>query len=341
MSRALGPIREGQLVVGDDWLSISYGETVVDSRKLRYAQTNRLGEKRLKTLFTKEPTTIAWLDSFRAGQVLVDIGANVGLYSIYAAVMRGATVHAFEPEALNYAELNKNVFINGLHGQVLAYCVAITDEDRVDRLFLGGFAEGMSHHDFGENTWSEDKNFGAVTTSKDSRLVQGCVGFRLDTLVERGVIPIPDHVKIDVDGLEHRVVEGAWNTFQSPALKSVLIEIDHRIPKCRDIVDRMLSLGWRYSINQVRANRKVTFTPEDIARMREQGKGGFNYIFYKDEAYDRLFDAYIATYVPPMAPKAADSARAPGSESAVMRLRRRLRIRSRLKRLFNLESKPK
>lgn len=70
----------------------------------------------------------------------------------YAAKIAGARVYAFEPDAINYAELNKNIFVSGLHGQVTAYCMAMSDENRVDRLLLGGFAEGLSHHDFGEHT---------------------------------------------------------------------------------------------------------------------------------------------------------------------------------------------
>src|SRR6516225_6500482 len=45
---------------------------------------------RARTLLAKEPETIEWIDSFRAGDVFWDVGANVGLYSLYAAVVRSA-----------------------------------------------------------------------------------------------------------------------------------------------------------------------------------------------------------------------------------------------------------
>ena len=82
----------------------------------------------MATIFSKEPTTIPWLEAIRADETLVDIGANIGLYSIYAAAYTGCRVYAFEPEALNYAELNKNVFVNDLHGRVSAFCIAMSDE---------------------------------------------------------------------------------------------------------------------------------------------------------------------------------------------------------------------
>jgi FkbM family methyltransferase len=336
MLRTLGRVHDSTYVVDGDWLRIPYSETRVDGKRLRYVQSNRVGAKRLKTLFLKEPTTIPWLESFRAEDTFIDIGANIGLYSIYAAAMTGARVFSFEPEALNFAELNKNIFVNELHGSVLAYCIALSNEDRVDRLLLGGFTQGLSHHDFGESSWTEDKSFGAVTTSREARLAQGCVGFRLDTLVENGFVPPPQHIKIDVDGLEHKVVEGAWATFQRPELKSILIEIDHRIPHCRDIIERMQSIGWRFSIHQVRSNRKRIFSPEDIDRMRREGLGGFNYIFYKDPFYDRMFEDFVASYVPPMAPKAASEGQSLQLPAAAQALLRQLRPRTRLNRLLSV-----
>lgn len=286
-----------------EWLKLPFGELDVDGKRLRYAASNRLGEKRIETIFSKEPTTIPWIEAIAPGEVLVDIGANVGMYSLYAAKVAEARVFAFEPEALNYAELNKNIFLNDAHNQVTAYCVALSDEDRVDRLLLGGFAEGLSHHDFGENTWLVDKDFGALKTSKDARLEQGCVAFSLDSLVSQGAIPQPDHIKIDVDGLEHRVVSGAWKTISTPNLKSILIEIDHRIPSCNQIVDRMKAAGWRHSMEQLRTNRKVVFTGEQVERMRSKGEGGLNYIFFRDDRFRQLFERFLADYVVPLGRK--------------------------------------
>ncbi|MEO5861669.1 MAG: FkbM family methyltransferase [Burkholderiales bacterium] len=299
--KKIGTIAKNQIDL--PWLKISFAEAMVGSIPLRYVETNRLSTKRMETLFTKEPTTIPWLECMQPGEVLVDIGANVGMYSIYAAKIAGVRVYAFEPEALNYAELNKNIYVNALHSQVTAYCLALSNETRVDRLLLGGFAEGLSHHDFGENTWTQDKDFGALRTSKDERLAQGCVSFSLDYLISSKAIPPPKHIKIDVDGLESKVVDGCWQTFTGSSLETVLIEIDHRIPSCLAIVDRMVGAGWKFSIDQLRTNRKVIFTVEQIERMRRNGEGGFNYIFFRDQKYEDLFRDFLKGFVPPMAKK--------------------------------------
>ena len=73
----------------------------------------KLPAMRARTLFTKEPETIAWLNSFAPNDVFWDIGANVGVYSLYAA-LKGNKVWAFEPAPGNYYILSRNIELNKL-----------------------------------------------------------------------------------------------------------------------------------------------------------------------------------------------------------------------------------
>ena len=280
------------------WLELDYAEVPLGEKAMRFATTGSSSKKRIRTLFSKEPTTLAWIDTFGAGETLYDIGANVGMYTVYAAVMRNANVYAFEPESLNYAELNKNIYLNELHGRVLAYCLALSDVDKLDRLLLSDFGLGISYHDFEENSWTDDKAFAADwVVKKDDRRPQGAIGSRVDSLIRDG-LPIPDHIKIDVDGLEHRVVAGMVETLKNPALKTVLIEINFDNPRNLEIIDLLESLGWRFSWDQLRINRKVKFTADKIRSYQKRGVGGLNYIFYKDEWYDGFFKSLFDAYTP-------------------------------------------
>jgi FkbM family methyltransferase len=220
------------------------------------------------------------------------------MYTIYAAVMRNAQVYAFEPEALNYAELNKNIFLNDLHGQVLAYCLALSDVDKTDRLLLSDFGLGISYHDFEENSWTEDKEFAPDwKVSRHDRRPQGCIGRRIDSLLADG-LPVPDHIKIDVDGLEHRVVGGMLEMLQQPQLKTVLMEVNFDNRKNLDAIDKMTALGWKYSWDQLRINRRIKFTVDQIKDYQRKGVGGINYIFYKDDFYSEFFAKLFTSYTP-------------------------------------------
>jgi len=287
-----------------DIITLPVEELDVSGRIVRYVASSRQSIKRIRSLLTKEPLTIPWIETFKPGEVFVDIGANVGMYAIYAGVV-GCRVFAFEPEALNYAELNKNIFVNGLHDRVTAYCMGITDEAEVSVLHLSQFAYAGSHHDFGENWWKADKVIGGRTVERDKRPRQGCVSFSLDELVDRQVLPPPNHIKIDVDGFEYKVARGAERTFQHPNLKTILLEVDFKIPRSLEIVDHLRAQGWKLSTHQLRVNQHEYMPEGKIESLMERRKGGANFIFFKDDDYFRFFEEFTHTFVPPNPPKAA------------------------------------
>lgn len=209
---------------------------------------------RVKTMFTKEPDTIEWISKMQPGETLVDVGANIGIYTVYAAV-RKITVVAFEPESINYAILNQNIYVNGL--DVRAYCCALTDEDSISELNLSMMTPGGSCHSFGEEV---DHRL----TPRKPPFKQGCIGVPLKRFDLK-----PDYIKIDVDGFEHKVVEGA--RYEVSQAKSVLIEINQNLPEHRDLVEQMLGWGFKYDPEQVEKARRKEGAFENCG----------NYIFYK------------------------------------------------------------
>ena len=215
-----------------------------------YATPNLYTKFRVDTLHTKEPDTIAWISGFDAGDVFVDIGANMGIYTIWAAKTRGMRVYAFEPESQNYALLCKNIVLNGLSEQVVGFCLAIGDENSYSRLYLSEFHAGGSCHTFGEMLDHRLEH-------RASKLAQGCVSSSLDYLVATGAIPMPNHIKVDVDGLEHKVMEGARAVLKDRRVKSVLVEINSNLELHRNIIRDMEGLGFGYSESQVAIARRT------------------------------------------------------------------------------------
>jgi FkbM family methyltransferase len=205
---------------------------------------------RVDSLFDKEPSTIEWIAGFARDEVLVDVGANVGMYTVWAAKTRGVRVYAFEPEAQNYGLLNRNLLANALGERVKAYCLALSDVEGFSELHLSTLKPGGSCHSLGERV---DFNHRPM----QPKFSQGCVSARLDDLVGRGVLPEPHYLKIDVDGFEPKVIAGAAALLRGSRLKSLLVEINQNLEDHRRLVAELNALGYRHDPAQVaRVERK-------------------------------------------------------------------------------------
>jgi FkbM family methyltransferase len=250
---------------------LKFAELDLDGRVVRYGVPTPECRWRVETLFTKEPGTIDWLESFRPGEVFVDVGANVGMYSVYAGAVCRARVYAFEPESQNYAELCRNIFLNGAHHEITAFCAALGERPvEVSRLLLSKFGAGLSFHDFGDPSRGYDPQ---------TRLAQGSIAFSLDHLVQTGGVPCPAHVKIDVDGHEQRVIRGMAHLLEAKSIRSVLLECDPHLPATRELVAGLLHLGWQVNPDQLRLNREGLRPAAAV--MDEVSRGAFtgNIIF--------------------------------------------------------------
>lgn len=229
-------------------------------RRLVYVTPNRMTQWRALSLFEKEPSTIEWLESMGEGDRLLDVGANVGMYSVYAAVMRGVMVTAVEPEAQNFALLVQNIEKNGLWGRVDPWAIALSDKPGFARLHLSALAPGGSCHSYGQEV-------GFDLQPRPTKRQQGCAASSIDVMVEAGHWPQPDHVKVDVDGLEHDVLTGGERTLAR--VQSLLIEINPALAQHVEMRDRLLASGF-------------TLDPEQVARAtRTEGpfKGVAEHVF--------------------------------------------------------------
>lgn len=173
---------------------------------------------RADTYATKEPDTLDWIDAgLKPGAVFFDVGANVGVYSLYAAA-KGARVYAFEPESQNFAHLCRNAHENGFK-DLVPVCAAISDKDGVDLLHVSAMEAGTAFHGLGAP--SEQRIGGAASVFR-----QGALAVTLDTLIHRFGLPVPALLKIDVDGIEGRVLRGARELLRKGLVESVLVEVN-------------------------------------------------------------------------------------------------------------------
>jgi len=179
---------------------------------------NKKELNRALTYSTKEPITLDWLDELvKENDILYDIGANIGLYSLYLGKKLNGKCHiyAFEPEALNLAKLNINIHMNKLSRCIKAYSIALSSKNKISEFYINHFGYGEAAHQFG---------IPLLDTAPEH--VEGSVGLTVDSLVYDYNLPCPNHLKIDVDGLEQDVVEGGKRVISNPAVRSVLVEVD-------------------------------------------------------------------------------------------------------------------
>ena len=201
-----------------------------------------------------EPETLAWIDGFLDDACFWDIGANVGTFSLYAALGSVVRVLAFEPGSSSFAILNRNVELNHLSMQVTAYCLAFSRETKLDRLNMAGTAAGLSMHGFGTDRDQLDNLI-------DIRYRQGCVGFSMDDFVSTFSPPLPSHVKIDVDGIEAEILQGGQKTLSAPSVRSMSVEIEGDLQSARnqEILSLMAELGFVALPKESERTRNVIF----------------------------------------------------------------------------------
>lgn len=186
-----------------------------------------------------EPDTLAWLDALRDESCLWDIGANVGVYSLYAALSPNRRVVAFEPAAGTFALLVRNIELNRMSDRIAAYCAALSQETKLDALNMRTTEPGSWMNGFGVET----NQFGEAI---DIAFRQPAMGFAIDDFVRIFTPPLPSHVKMDVDGIEAMILRGGRNTLSAPTVRSMIVEIegDPGSERNREILALMAELGF-------------------------------------------------------------------------------------------------
>lgn len=172
---------------------------------------------RANSFFTKEPQTILWINNFHLGDKLIDVGANIGIYSLYSAYKGHQTI-AFEPHPLNLALLNLNIYDNCLSDTLIAYPFALDDNFSISEINIEKFKFGDSGI-----TYNNDSQF--FKNKIDHNINIGACGITIDDFVSKTNF-FPNHIKIDVDGNELKVLKGAIDTISKKNFKSISCEIN-------------------------------------------------------------------------------------------------------------------
>ena len=194
-------------------------------------------KNRMDRMLSKDPETINWINGFDKTSVFFDIGANIGIYSLYSAIVKQNLVYAFEPHAASYKNLLESINLNKLQN-CNAHCIAMGDKLALGSIDVKNMHEGVANNIVG----------------KKGQFYHGCTEFSLNFLVSKKMLPQPDHIKIDVDGYEDKVIEGSMEVFRNT--KSILLEIAN---KNINYVDMIEALGFKVESKHKRNEEEFNY----------------------------------------------------------------------------------
>ena len=183
--------------------------------------TNWITHFRWYLFKTKEPDTINFIDKYlEKDDIFFDIGANVGVFTIYAAKKhKNISIYSFEPEASNLAVLKENIIKNNITERVYMYGVGISDSDGLSKLHIHDFETGAAYNTESENhiDYSAEGKFPIIWA-------EGIYTVSIDNFCDELNL-VPSVIKIDTDGNEDKILLGASTILKHSSLKAIIIEM--------------------------------------------------------------------------------------------------------------------
>lgn len=228
--------------------------------KIKFHCDSEIARIRAMGALSREPDTIAWINGFSEQDTLLDIGSNVGVFTLYAAVIRGANVVACDPLPHNHHALSQNALINGVTDRITVICAAVTDRPEIAALMIPAIADtaGGAGATFGESYDNYQREI-AISHRLNT------IGVSIDDLVERFGMAPPTHIKMDIDGIQDKVIAGAANTLKNPALKSVMLELNPvSDPHNRQVFDMIMQAMKESGFTLVKTVATTPNMPTDI-----------------------------------------------------------------------------
>ena len=180
---------------------------------------------------TDEPETRKWIEDFvKSGDLLWDIGANVGIFSIYAAMLDGVEVVGFEPSSLNFALLTEHLALNDMGSKIKALPVALSDHNGIETLYFKSSEQGAACNGLGEARTQFDHY--------EPQFQHDVPCYTVDGFIKQFNMKTPDHLKLDVDGIEALILKGAPETLKK--IKSLIVELEGQNEN-NTAIEKMLS----------------------------------------------------------------------------------------------------
>ena len=240
---------------------------ILENKKVRFFTPNYLTKSSVIN-FNAELETLEWINNFEKKKNLIfwDIGANIGLYSIYNSFKNPNSItYAFEPSSSNIRILTRNISINNLEKNIMIIPNPLTNKENIfQQMNENQFVEGAAFNTFGEKFNFEGKEFKPI-------MKYNLLGTTMNYFIKNSILDIPDYIKIDVDGIEHLILEGGDKFLKNEKVKSVSIEINENF---KEQYEKVLNLMDKYEFKILHKKHNNEFAVSKY-------KSVYNYLFVK------------------------------------------------------------
>lgn len=189
-----------------------FEEISIGSRTLKLFIPDRTCVYWAKKGPTSEPMTNAWIGAFSESDTFLDIGANVGLYSMMAVHSGIAKVYAVEPNPFSFSVLARNIVENDMGATIVPICMALDTSPSLVPFSLSSTHAGTVHNEI------------ATGGDSGSSIALTMTALSVDAWRQIYDIPAINHLKIDVDGFEFSILRGAEALLSDDELKTLLVE---------------------------------------------------------------------------------------------------------------------
>lgn len=167
--------------------------------------------------------------NIKKDSTIIDIGANIGTFALYAGLNGAKTIYAFEPCSEAYQTLKKNIQINKLEDKVVLYNLAVSDRDN----------EFVSINK-NSSPYNETSSTAAGTDKNEMEEIQT---ISLPTILAEAGTPI-DLLKIDCEGLELQILKSC-NKKQLSLIRNIRLEFHENQYRKEELFSYLELMGFK------------------------------------------------------------------------------------------------
>lgn len=212
-------------------VNTKYGDVLI-------VATNGRLKWRANTMLSQEPEIIDWIDASMDGKsIFLDVGANIGLYSLYALKRGVKYAYCCDLDFMNLSLLYQNLVINSVQDRALILPFAASSKLKLGKIYYRDLSEGDALQSI--NRPSPFSTHHGLLPHKLTQIL-----YPLDDMFRSLELTMPTHIKIDVDGNEIDTLAGMHNILNAchELYMEYSLEIYDESEECRGL---LFDLGFR------------------------------------------------------------------------------------------------